>query len=217
MDVLKIAVFVVFSIATLGASFAEDETRLIYPTAAAETELDNSTPAKRITPPVREDGEYDPVTPIGQIRAVLEALDSLRVQQETIAARVEKLHTTDDKELLGLLERGAKDRDAISSNVDAILETSKGIVAKIDAIQKTTADLRATVESVEKTAASVERIRTSRWTDAAVVAILALVLIQLAWKVGAVVVDGIKRRAAQYQEFAAFIREKQQAENGANK
>ena len=68
-------------------------------------------------------------------------------------------------------------------------------------------------EAVQKTAASVERIRTSRWTDAAVVAILALVLIQLVWKVGAIVVDGVKRRAAQYQEFAAFIREKQQAEN----
>lgn len=193
--------------------FGEEPTMLIYPTAAADTELDNSTPAKRITPPVREDGEYDPITPIGQIRDIVNTLNKLENQQDSLLETVGKLQLGENKDLLPLLERGAKNQDTIGSNVSEILQTSKVIGSKIDAIQKTTSDLRASLEAVQKTAASVERIRTSRWTDFAVVAILALVLIQLVWKIGAVVVDGIKRRAAQYQEFAAFLREKQQAEN----
>lgn len=187
--------------------------QLIYPMAAADTELDNSTPAKRITPPVREDSEYDPISPIGQIRDIVNTLNKLEDQQDSLLETVGKLQLGENKDLLPLLERGAKNQDTIGSNVSEILQTSKVIGTKIDTLQTTMADLRATVESVEKTAASVERIRTSRWTDYAVGVILALVLIQLVWKVGSVVVDGIKRRAAQYQEFAAFIREKQQAEN----
>lgn len=201
------------SLVFTAAATSQETTTLVYPTAAADTELDNSTPAKRITPPVREDSEYDPVTPIGQIKGVLDGLDTVQSQNAAIIELVGKLQTLDSRDVVGLLERGAKDRAAIGSNVDSILATSQNIAAKIDALQKTTADLRATVEVLQKTAASVEKIRTSRWTDYAVVTILALVLIQLVWKVGSVVVDGIKRRAAQYQEFAAFIREKQQAEN----
>lgn len=195
----------VFCTFTVGA-VAQDTTTLIYPTEAADSELDNSSPAKRITPPTREETEVDPVTPLGQIRAVIESLENLETQQKTLLDAVGKIRNDKNDSLLPLIERGARERDAIGANVTAI-------AAKIDAIAQTTADLRATVESVEKTAASIERIRTSRWTDYAVGVILALVLIQLVWKVGAVVVDGIKRRAAQYQEFAAFIREKQQAEN----
>lgn len=210
----RAVVFVLLSAFFAASAYCDDETTtLIYPMKAAETELDDSTPAKRATPPVRESEEYDPVTPIGQIRGVLEDLQTVKTQNAAIVDALSRIQTTDNKELLGLLERAGKDREKIETNVDAILSSSQSIVSKIDALQKTTADLRASLEAVQKTAASVERIRTSRWTDYAVGAILALVLIQLVWKVGSVVVDGIKRRAAQYQEFAAFIREKQQSEN----
>lgn len=209
----KILTFVIATFISSATVFSQEITTLVYPAEAADTELDNSTPAKRITPPVREDTEYDPVTPIGQIKAIVDTLNTLEANQNALIETVRKLGLDENKEVLPILERGARAQDAIGTNVETLLESSKGIASKIDSLQKTTADLRASVEAVQKTAASVERIRTSRWTDFAVVAILALVLIQLAWKVGAVVVAGIKRRAAQYQEFAAFIREKQQAES----
>lgn len=199
---LTFAIATFISSATLNA---QETTTLVYPAAAADTELDNSTPAKRITPPIREETEYDPVTPLGQIRAIIDTLNTLETQQSALIDTVGKLRLDENNDFLPILERGAK-------NQDAILDSTKSISAKIDALQTTMADLRATVESVEKTAASVERIRTSRWTDYAVVAILALVLTQLIWRVGSVVASGIKRRAAQYQEFSAFIREKQLAE-----
>lgn len=179
--------------------------QLIYPMAAADTELDNSTPAKRITPPVREDSEYDPISPIGQIRDIVNTLNKLEDQQDSILETVGKLQLGETKDLLPFLERGAKQGDAIGSNVETLLESSKSIATKIESLQATMADLRATVESVEKTAASVERIRTSRWTDYAVIAILALVIIQLVWRVGASLVAWIKGRAARVQELMAAL------------
>lgn len=177
-------------------AIAQDTTTLIYPTEAADSELDNSSPAKRITPPAREETEVDPVTPLGQIRAVIESLETLETQQKTLLDTVGRLRLDENDSLLPLLERGSKERATIGENVSAIS-------VKIDAIQKTTADLRASVEAVQKTAASIERIRTSRWTDRAVIAILALVLIQIAWKVGGSIVVAIKARAARFRELAA--------------
>lgn len=178
-------------------AFADDESvQLIYPMAAADTELDNSTPAKRITPPVREDAEYDPVTPIGQIRGIVETLNKLEAQQDSLLETVGKLQLGENKDLLPLLERGAKSQDEIGANV-------KAIGTKIETLQKTISDLRATVESVEKTAASVEKIRTSRWTDYAVIAILALVLIQLIWRACSSIIAIIKSRAQKWQEMVA--------------
>ena len=184
--------------------FGEEPTMLIYPTAAADTELDNSTPAKRITPPVREDGEYDPITPIGQIRGIVETLNTLETQQSALLDTVGKLQLGENKDLLPLIERGAKQGDAIGANVTAI-------AAKIDAIAQTTADLRASIESVQKTAASIERIRTSRWTDAAVLVILALVLIQIACKLISAIVGWARSRAERWSELAqAYELAKQQ-------
>ena len=193
-------------------AFADDESvQLIYPMAAADTELDNSTPAKRITPPVREDAEYDPVTPIGQIRGIVETLNKLETQSDALVETVGKLQI-DDKGILPILERSTRSQDAIGSNVETILESSKGIAAKIDALQKTTADLRATVEAVQKTAASVEKIRTSRWTDYAVGVILLLVIIQLVWRACSSISGVIKARAAKWQEIMR-IYEQHNAEN----
>lgn len=213
---LTFAIAAFISSATLNA---QETTTLVYPAAAADTELDNSTPAKRITPPIREETEYDPVTPLGQIRAIIDTLNTLETQQNALIDTVGKLRLDENKDVLPILERGAKNQDAIRLNVETILDSSKNIAAKIDTLQTTMADLRATVESVEKTAASVERIRTSRWTDYAVIAILALVIVQLVWRVGASVVGWIKGRAARVQELMAALEvaKQQLAEQKADK
>lgn len=196
----------------------EETTKLVYPAPAAEIELDNSTPAKRITPPVREDSELDPVTPIGQIRAVKDSLDRLEAAQDEIRAELKKNARTlaDDEGLLArfnsispLLEKSAANGEETKGNVATLLRTSDGIAAKIDALQKTTENLRATVESAQKTVASVERIRTSRWTDYAVIAILALVLLQLLGKVGAFIatrISATRSRLAELSEAYAIAK-----------
>lgn len=196
----------------------EETTKLVYPTPAAEIELDNSTPAKRITPPIREESELDPVTPLGQIRAVKDSLDRLEAAQDEMRAELKKsARTLSDDEgfltrfnsLFPLLEKNAVNGEETKENVGSLLRASDGIAAKIDALQKTTENLRATVEAAQKTAASVERIRTSRWTDYAVIAILALVLLQLLGKVGAFVatrISATRSRLAELSEAYAIAK-----------
>ena len=173
-----------------------DAFRLIYPASAASEEpLDSTTPYNRATPPAREDEEFDPVTPIGQIRYVLESLNAVKTQNESILAKIGKIQT-DKTDVSGL---------ATSQSVESLVLTTKNVGAKLDDLKKTTENLRATVESVQKTVASVERIRTSRWTNYAVIAILALVIVQLAWRVGATLVGWIKGRAVRVQELMAAL------------
>ena len=176
-------------------ALAADEnktTTLVYPAPAAEIELDNSTPAKRATPPVREESEFDPVTPLGQIQAVKGALDRIEAAQEEVKNELRKSARTlsDDEGFLSrfnslfpLIERTAAEGEETKANVETLAKTTDGIAAKIDALQKTTENLRATVEAAQKTAASVEKIRTSRWTDFAVIAILAVVVLQLGGRI----------------------------------
>ena len=172
---------------------ADDKTTtLVYPAPAAEIELDNSTPAKRATPPVREESEFDPVTPLGQIRAVKDSLDRQETAIEELKSELKKSARTlsDDEGFLSrfnslfpLIERTATDGEETKANVETLAKTTDGIAAKIDALQKTTENLRATVEAAQKTAASVEKIRTSRWTDFVVLAILAVVVLQLGGRI----------------------------------
>lgn len=176
-------------------AFAADDdktTTLVYPAPAAEIELDNSTPAKRATPPVREESEFDPVTPLGQIRAVKDSLDRQEAAIEELKSEVKKgARTLSDDEgflsrfnsLFPLIERTAAEGEETKANVETLAKTTDGIAAKLDALQKMTENLKATVEAAQKTAASIEKIRTSRWTDYAVLAILALVLLQLGTRV----------------------------------
>ena len=59
--------------------------KLIYPIEAAENvKIDSSATLNRILPPTLEEAEVDPVTPLGQIRDVLENLEAVKKsQQET--------------------------------------------------------------------------------------------------------------------------------------
>lgn len=199
---MKRVLLILFAFGFCAPAFAED-VKLVYPTDAAAIELDNSTPAKRIEPPVREESEQDVVTPLGQVREVLAILNEIETGQADLNRNIATLKSLDFTNLFPLVEKTANETKEIASTVDSVSLSVKSVAAKIDALQKTTENLRATVESVQKTAASVEAIRTSRWTDYVVIAILALILIQLVCKVGAIIVDKIKGRAAKWQEMAA--------------
>lgn len=197
---MKNKMFCLFVLTAFAAApaFAGDEpTMLVYPTAAAQTELDNSTPAKRITPPVREDTEYDPVTPIGQINGIITTLNALTAGQEaikenqnTLAEIVGKLQLGENKDLLPLLERGAKEQSEIAAKLDKLADVPQMIT-----------DLRASVESVEKTTANIKAIRQSRWTDFCVVAILTILLLQLVWYVVSTILKFIQQRAQMLEEY----------------
>lgn len=178
---------VLFAIAAT-TGYGQEEVKVVYPSSATEIAgVDSSTVSKRAEPPVREESEFDPVTPIGQIRAVRDSLTRTEEALEEIRTALKK----DDEGLLSslfpLAKKSADDGAATKSNVETLLKTTDGIGAKLDALAQTTENLRATVEAAQKTAASIEKIRTSRWTDFAVFAILALVAIQLLAKVGSVI------------------------------
>lgn len=162
-----------------------EEVRLVYPmTAAEDVALDGSTPANRITPPVKEEGEYDPVTPIGQVRGIRTSL--FNIEQALAALGPESLANLPTKQefakILPFLEQGAAKADEIETDVNELLKSNKLIGGRIEELAKATSDLRATVEAAQKTAASVERIRTSRWTDYAIIAILALMTLNIVVK-----------------------------------
>lgn len=187
MKKTKFLSIVLFAIAAT-TSYGQEEVKVVYPSSATEIAgVDSSTVSKRAEPPVREESEFDPVTPIGQIRAVRDSLTRTEEALEEIRTALKK----DDEGLLSslfpLAKKSADDGAATKSNVETLLKTTDGIGAKLDALAQTTENLRATVEAAQKTAASIEKIRTSRWTDFAVFAILALVAIQLLAKVGSVI------------------------------
>ena len=161
---------------------AQEDMTLIYPTTAtAISELDSSTPSKRTEPPVRETSEYDPSTPIGQIRRVLETLDKLEADNANLQARLQGLEKIDA--LIPLLEKDSERAEYMTANLESLLQSSRLMGGKIDDLKRTTENLRATVEAAQKTAASIESIRKSRWTDRAVLAILVIVLVQLSYRV----------------------------------
>lgn len=199
MTFQKIGLFFVGSAVLFGTavSFAED-VKLVYPTDAAAAELDDSTASKRIEPPVRENSEQDVVTPLGQVREILTTLNEIEAKQAVLARDVGSLKTLDLSNVFPLLEKTEAEQKEILSSVETIASSTRGLVAKIDQLQKTTENLRATVEGVQKTAASVEAIRTSRWTDWAVVAILALIVCQLVWKFGAGILARVAERRRAY-------------------
>ena len=180
----------------------EGEVKLIYPTDAASAELDSSRPERRVEPPVREESEIDPVTPLGQIREVLKSLKAIEENQEEVQKDVAALKKLDVSNLFPVVEKSVEGQKEIKETVNAATLSIRNVGAKVDALQETTENLRATVEAVQKTAASVEAIRTARWTDYIICAICLLVLIQLLWKAWSAVSSKVKARAQAAQDKA---------------
>lgn len=195
----KIGLFFVSSAVLFGTAVSNaEDVKLVYPADAAAAELDDSTASKRIEPPVRENSEQDVVTPLGQVREILSSLKEIEANQSALARDVGSLKTLDLSNVFPLLEKTEAEQKEILSSVETVMASTRGLVSKIDQLQKTTENLRATVEGVQKTAASVEAIRTSRWTDWAVVAILALIVCQLVWKFGAGILTRVAERRRAY-------------------
>ena len=164
----------------------QQDVQLIYPTTAIDvTELDSSTPSKRAEPPVRETAEFDPMTPIGQIRGINESLKRL----EEDLAKIQEMKGLDEvNRILPFLEREAETSETISTNVESIIKTTGALGARIEELQKAAEDIRATVESVQKTMETINKLRESKWTDYAILAILAIFVLGVA---GAAQVVGI--------------------------
>lgn len=168
----------------------QQDVQLIYPTTAIDvTELDSSTPSKRAEPPVRETAEFDPMTPIGQIRGINESLKRL----EEDLAKIQEMKGLDEvNRILPFLEREAETSETISTNVESIIKTTGALGARIEELQKAAEDIRATVESVQKTMETINKLRESKWTDYAILAILAIFVLQLGGKTGGFLVMRIK-------------------------
>lgn len=204
---MKNKMFCLFVLTAFAAApaFAGDEpTMLVYPTAAAQTELDNSTPAKRITPPVREDTEYDPVTPIGQINGIITTLNTLTAGQEaikenqnTLAEIVGKLQLGENKDLFPLLERGAKEQSEIAAKLDKLADVPQMIRDLNSAIDKSSDK----IDKLEKITANVRAINENRAVLYLLIAILALLLSQLVWYVVSMVLKFIQQRAQMLEEY----------------
>ena len=207
-------IFLALALIAAAPAFGQEtnSTKLVYPVAAANSELDNSTPMKRVEPPTREENEIDPVSPIGQIQLVRDSLARLEKVQEEMRLELGR----DDDALFSRLRDATREQfDSLfqknSDDVAALMKTTSGIAAKLDALQQTTENLRATVEAAQKTAESIERIRTSKWTDYAVLAILALVLIQLLCRFATFFVNRVKTTRSRIEELVeAYTITKQQ-------
>lgn len=182
----------------------EGEVKLIYPTDAASTELDSSKPERRVEPPVREESEVDPVTPIGQIREVLKSLKAIEENQAEVQRDVAALKKLDISNLIPVVEKSVEGQKEITDTVNAANLLIKNIGAKVDVLQKTTENIGSKVEVIQKTAAVASTVatRSMRWTDYAICAICFLFLIQLVWKAWSAVSVKVKARAQAAQDKA---------------
>lgn len=186
-------------VAAIGAtsSRADDSIRLIYPTAAAlEETLDSSTPQKRATPPVKEDEELDPVTPLGQIRGVLRSLENVENAQRRLEEGLEELKTKTggsdrSSEILDAL-KGAKDeRAALTKAAAALIESTGAVSDKIDGVAKAV-----------KTARAIDK--TSKAANLGVFLLVGFFALVGVAKIGSVVINKVKEtRAARDEAIAA--------------
>lgn len=182
MTFKKIGLFFVGSAVLFGTAVSNaEDVKLVYPADAAAAELDDSTASKRIEPPVRENSEQDVVTPLGQVREILSSLKEIEAKQSALARDVGSLKTMDLSNAFPLLEKMEAEQKETLSSIETVVTTSRGLDAKIDQLQKT-----------------MERTRTSRWRDWAVVAILALIVCQLVWKFGAGILARVAERRRAY-------------------
>lgn len=204
------------------------EVRLVYPSTAANVEtLDSSTPAKRAVPPTRESAEVDPVTPIGQIRSVVNSLAAIEESQQALAADVAALkkRAPEDrtKELLDAIRDNAhvdlssvatkndvktiyeelanasQEREAIAEGIRATVKNGATLDEKLDALSSDATNIQESVDAIPTTAAS----KRSRLIDGCVVIIVVLVFLQIVCRIGATVYKTLNDRAKQREEELA--------------
>lgn len=213
--------FTAFAFALAGALTAPagaEDVKLVYPSDAAAIELDNSTPAKRIEPPVREESEQDVVTPLGQIRDVINSLDSIEAATESIK---KDMKTFDLSGIFPLLEKTNKGQEALTANVTELMSVVKAFDGRISAIEKATENIKEAVEKGNEFMANAKDVASTgeravdKATRLAIFITCAIVAFFFLWKFGATITGFFKtlsaRRDAYLLAQAEEIVRKQQA------
>lgn len=194
--------------ASVVAAGEELDVKLVYPAQAADTEaLDSSTPAKRVVPPVLEETEVDPVTPLGQIRTVLNSLAGVESAQSKIMEDVASLRRQ--------LASAPKATDVSSAlekvfppNFDVRNLASKNDFESIRAALINVSQERTTIiEAINKLAkAQAKNAVKSKLFDVGVAVILILVLMQVVARVGGKAIEAwraaIRRRNEEIMKAA---------------
>ncbi len=194
--------------ASVVAAGEDHEIKLVYPAQAADTEaLDSSTPAKRVVPPVFEETEIDPVTPLGQIRGVLNSLAGVESAQSKIMEDVASLRRQ--------LASAPKATDVSSAlekvfppNFDVRNLASKNDFESIRAALINVSQERTTIiEAIDNLAkAQAKNAVKSKLFDVGVAVILILVLMQVVARVGGKAIEAwraaIRRRNEEIMKAA---------------
>ena len=106
-----------FASVDVDAANAAKETIVVYPASATFRTPETVAAIPPAVQPVPETGDYDPETPLGQVRAVLETLRRLRDGQQdcakTLTATVERLEAS-------IAARAEELRAALDANTDRI-------------------------------------------------------------------------------------------------
>lgn len=209
---------ILFCGASVVAAGEDHEIKLIYPAQAADTEaLDSSTPAKRVVPPVFEETEIDPVTPLGQIRGVLNSLAGVESAQSKIMEDVASLRrqlasAPKASDVSTALER------VFPPNFDVRNLASKNDFESIRAALINVSQERTTIiEAIDKLAkAQAKNAVKSKLFDVGVAVILILVLMQVVARVGVKAIEAwraaIRRRN---EEIMKAVLETVEAERAA--
>lgn len=199
---------ILFCGASVVAAGEDHEIKLIYPAQAADTEaLDSSTPAKRVVPPVFEETEIDPVTPLGQIRGVLNSLAGVesaqsKIMEDVASLRKQLASAPKASDVSTALER------VFPPNFDVRNLASKNDFESIRAALINVSQERTTIiEAIDNLAkAQAKNAVKSKLFDVGVAVILILVLMQVVARVGGKAIEAwraaIRRRNEEIMKAA---------------
>lgn len=199
---------ILFCGASVVAAGEDHEIKLVYPAQAADSEtLDSSAPTKRVVPPVFEETEIDPVTPLGQIRGVLNSLAGVESAQAKIVEDIASLRKQLASAPMGADVSAALEK-VFPPNFDVRTLASKNDFASIRAALLNASQERTTIteaiDNLVKTQA--KNAVKSKLFDIGVAVILILVLIQVVTRVGGKAVEvwraAIRRRNEEIMKAA---------------
>ncbi len=194
--------------ASVVAAGEELDVKLVYPAQAADTEaLDSSTPAKRVVPPVFEETEIDPVTPLGQIRGVLNSLAGvesaqLKIMEDVASLRRQLASAPKATDVSSALEK------FFPPNFDVRNLASKNDFESIRAALINVSQERTTIiEAIDNLAkAQAKNAVKSKLFDVGVAVILILVLMQVVARAGGKAIEAwraaIRRRNEEIMKAA---------------
>ena len=170
----------------LHAARAAQETIVVYPASATSKTPETVAAIPPAVQPVPETGDYDPETPLGQVRAVLETLRRLRDGQQdcakTLAGIVERLEAS-------ISTRADELRAALDANTERIagLENALAQTPRRDSPNVGDEGKPAPAPDAERGSepssplAELSALQEARWTVAFWRAVALLVVAALVW------------------------------------